>query len=365
MKLAVFIFSYFHIFTFLCPAWAAVPSAMEMRGPFPIMSTPYFKDGAVDCEGLKRELRFVADSGCPGVIWGQSNDAIDLLTRDEKRLCFEACAAAADGLGITLALGANGTNTAELLDIATDIERIADRYPGAKIAMISRPPDNVRTEREVEDAWEALASVAKRPVIFQSFGTPDTPTPSVKLLVRLAERHPDIYGYIKEEAAGFGAVERMYEENAHRPAIKTLMAGWGGWQMLMQMRQCGCEGLVTERCAYAPILGALWRDFENGERGVRLAESFAMFRLLTDQRNFPEGLRGYHLYFLEKEGVFRNRISRQYVNVVVKDAGSFGVGREWKLVDVELTELQKKELDLLYKDMMDFVGKRISRGPSK
>ena len=117
MKLAVFIFSYFHIFTFLCPAWAAVPSAMEMRGPFPIMSTPYFKDGAVECEGLKRELRFVADSGCPGVIWGQSNDAIDLLTRDEKRLCFEACAAAADGLGITLALGANGTNTAELLDI--------------------------------------------------------------------------------------------------------------------------------------------------------------------------------------------------------------------------------------------------------
>ena len=68
-------------------------------------------------------------------------------------------------------------------------------------------------------------------------------------------------------------------------------------------------------------------------------------------------MRGYHLYFLEKEGVFRNRISRQYVNVVVKDAGSFGVGREWKLVDVELTELQKKELDLLYKDMMDFVGK--------
>jgi len=151
---------------------------------------------------------------------------------------------------------------------------------------------------------------------------------------------------------------RRYEENAHRPAIKTLMAGWGGWQMLMQMRQCGCEGLVTERCAYAPILGALWRDFENGERGVRLAESFAMFRLLTDQRNFPEGLRGYHLYFLEKEGVFRNRISRQYVNVEVKDAGSFGVGRKWKLVDVKLTELQKKELDLLYRDMMDFVNKR-------
>lgn len=339
-------------------ALMAIPCVTDMRGPFPIMSTPYFEDGSIDLEALKREARFVSDSGCPGCIWGQSNDAIDLLTREEKRMCFEACAEAVEGLGVTLALGANGTNTAEMLEVAADIERAAMRHPRTKIAMISRPPDDVRTEGEIENAWEALASVAKRPVIFQTFGTRNTPTPSVELLVRLAERHPDIYGYIKEEASGYGAVERMHEENRHRPALKTLMAGWGGWQMLMQMRHCGCEGLVTERCAYAPVLGVIWRDFERGERGVRLAESFAMFRLLADQRNFPEGLRGYHLYFLEKEGVFRNRISRQYRNAVVKDAGSFGVEREWKLVDVALTDLQKRELDLLYRDMMDFVKER-------
>ena len=334
---------------------AAVPSVKEMKGPFPIMSTTYFKDGSVDCEGLKREARFVHESGCPGCIWGQSNDAIDLLTADEKFRCFEACAEAVEGLDITLALGANGTNTTELVEIAAEIERVAARHPSARIAMISRPPDDVRSQTDIERAWEALATVAKRPVIFQTFGTPDTPTPDVSLLVRLAERHPDIYGYIKEEASGYGAVERMYEENRHRPALKTLMAGWGGWQMLMQMRHCGCEGLVTERCAYAPVIAAIWRDYVRGERGYKLAESFAMFRLLCDQRNFPEGLRGYHLYLLEKEGVFMNRLSRQYRQVEVKDAGSFGVGREWELVNVELTDLQKKELDLLYDDMMAFV----------
>lgn len=337
---------------------AAVPSAAQMRGPFPIMSTAYFADGSIDYESLKKEAQYVANSGCPGCIWGQSNDAVDLLTREEKRASFEACAEALEGFDITLALGANGTNTIEMLEIAADIERTAARHPRTRIAIVSRPPDDVRSEAEIESAWDALATVARRPVIFQTFGTPDTPTPSVELLVRLAKRHPEIYGYIKEEAAGYGAVERMYEENKHRPALKTLMAGWGGWQMLMQMRHCGCEGLVTERCAYAPILGALWRDFERGERGVKLAESFAMFRLLADQRNFPEGLRGYHLYFLEKAGVFKNRISRQYKKAVVKDAGSFGVGREWKIVDVKLTDLQKKELDCLYKDMTDFVKNR-------
>ena len=29
-----------------------------------------------------------------------------------------------------------------------------------------------------------------------------------------------------------------------------------------------------------------------------------MYRLLIDQRNMPGGLRGYSLYFLNKEGVF-------------------------------------------------------------
>ena len=335
---------------------AVVPSVQQMKGMFPIMSTTYFEDGAVEYEGLKRETAFVAASGCPGVIWGQSNDAIDLLTREEKRRCFEACASAAEGLDITLALGANGTNTAEMLEIAADIEAVAARHPKTRLAMISRPPDDVRSQEDIEKAWGALATVAKRPVIFQTYGTKETPTPEVMLLVRLAERHPEIYGYIKEEAAGYGAVERMQEENRHRPTLKTLMAGWGGWQLLLQMRHCGCEGLVTERCAYAPLLGKLWSVYKSGNRGVRLAEAFAMFRLLCDQRNFPDGLRGYHLYLLEKEGVFRNRVSRQYKNADVKDAGSFGTGHEWKLETVKLNALQMEELDLLYEDMMDYVA---------
>ena len=61
-----------------------VPTPSDMRGPFPIMSTPYFEDGAVDYDGLAREVKWVADCGCPGVIWCQSNDAVDLLSTEEK-----------------------------------------------------------------------------------------------------------------------------------------------------------------------------------------------------------------------------------------------------------------------------------------
>ena len=335
---------------------AVIPSPRDIRGPFPIMSTPYFKDGAVDYDALAREVEWVDRCGTPGAIWCQSNDAIDLLTFEEKVKGFETCAKAAEGKRVVLTLGADGTNTAEMVRLAVEIERIAAAHPTAKIAMISRPPDDVRSEAEIERAWDELAKVARRPVIFQTYGTEKTPTPSVELLVRLARNHPEIYGYVKEEAAGYSAVERMQKLSAAKPVIKTAMAGWGGSQWLIQLRQCGCEGLVTERAAVAPVLAEMWRRYERGERGLPLAEAYAMFRLLCDLQNFPPGLRGYQLYFFEKEGIFSNRLSRQYVKDRVTEGGSFGTGHEWKLVDVKLDERQKAELDLLYDEMFAFAG---------
>ena len=338
-----------------------VPTPSDMRGPFPILSTPFFEDGEIDYDGLVREVNFVDESGCPGGIWGQANTTVDLTSREEKSKAFEVCAKAAEGRRITMTFGANGTNVTEMLELAAEIEQVAARHPSAKIAMISRPPDDVRSEEDIEKAWDALAAVARRPVIFQTYGTSHTPTPSVNLLIRLAKRHPAIYGYVKEEASGFEANERMLVENAAKPTIKTVFAGWGGWQWLLQLRQCGAEGLVTERCAYAPLLGEIWRLYEAGERGVKLASAYAMYRLLIDQRNFPSGLRGYSLYLLQKEGIFTSTVSRQYVNAEVTEGGSFGLNTEWKLEKLELTDLQKKELDALYLDMMEFVtGKRQS-----
>ena len=333
----------------LCALLAAVPSADEMCGPFPIMSTPYFEDGRVDYDGLKREADWLVRCGTPGAIWCQSNDAIDLLTTEEKLCGFEACAAAFEGAPTVLALGANGTNATEMLEIAAEIERVASRHAKTKIAMVSRPPDDVRTEAELEKAWDALGGVAKRPVIFQTYCSDKTPTPSVEMLIRLAKRHPAVFGYVKEEAAGNSANERMIKENAAKPAIKRVFSGWGGWQWLYQLRQCGSEGLVTERVAYAPLLMRIWREYLCGDRDGKLTEAFAMYRLLIDQRNFPGGgLRDYSLYFLEKEGVFRNRVSRRYADAKETEGGSFGSGRKWKLDTVEISDRQKKELDLLY-----------------
>ena len=335
---------------------SGVSPCYTLEGPFPILSMTYFDDGAIDFGSLAAQVRFVAKSGCPGVIFGQSNDSVDLLSWEERTNAFEVCASVVEGLPLVLGLGANGTNTAHMLEIAAAVERVAVAHPAASICIVSRPPNDARSQGDIEDAWDALEKVVRRPVIMQTHGARNVPEPSVELMVRLARKHSGVFGYIKEEAAGDSANIRMVAENAAKPTIKNVFSGWGGWQWLYQLRRCGSGGLITERVAYAPLLGEIWRAYKAGDND-RLVAAYAMYRLMIDQRNFPGGLRGYSLYLLRKEGLCRSLVSRQYQHREVTEGGTFGWGDGWKLETFDLSESQKEELDALYGDMVRFVGK--------
>lgn len=329
----------------------------RMRGPFPILSTPYNEDGSVDYESLGRGVLFTVKNKCPGVIWCQSNDSIDLLTFEEKVRGYETCAKVMEGRKEVVALGANGKDKAQMLKEAAAIEEVAKRHPTANIAMIARPPDTGKTLEEVEEYYEALAQVAKRPVIIQTVVNNTCPSPTVEMLIRLAKKHPAIYGYIKEESGGDKANENMRREVAAKPAIHTVYSAWGGWQWLYQSRRCGSEGLITERCAYAPLLGYIWEQMEARDPKSTLTAAYALFRLLIDMRGFPGGLRGYSLYYLQRQGVFKTTVSRQYMKAEKKEQGTVAVGdnTKWRLEKLQLTDMQKAELDECYDDMLHFV----------
>ena len=329
----------------------------RMRGPFPIMTTPYLSDGAVDYESLKREALFVLRSGCPGVVWCQSNDAVDLLSFEEKVRGYETLARALQGANITLALGCNGKDAEQMLREAKAVEGVAARFPSARIAIISRPPANGKTQDDIRSYYERLAEVARRPVIIQSYVNKTCPPPEVRLLIDLARRHPDVFGYVKEESEGNRANERMVEEVAAKPEMHVIYSAWGGWQWLYQSRRCGSEGLITERCAYAPLLAYIWKRMENGDADGTLTQAFALYRLLIDQRGFPRGdMRGYALHYFKRLGIFSTTLTRQYKKAKVKEQGIVADGSEsgWRLEELILSDRQKAELDECYDDMMRF-----------
>ncbi|MFC5454232.1 dihydrodipicolinate synthase family protein [Prosthecobacter fluviatilis] len=279
----------------------------RVRGPFPILSTPFTESGAVDYEVLANQARFVDWGGCPGMIWPQSGDSVDLLTMEEKLRGMEVLAETSRSFKTSaLCLGVQGRDTAEMLVYARHAEKLAPA------AIISRPPDSGRTEEDLRQYWRALAEVAQRPVIFQTTGgvAYKGPVPSVKLMIELAKEFPH-FGYIKEEAAPI--IARTRELCAAKPVIRRVFSARGAHGWLFESH-LGTEGLITERAVYADVLTRLWQLMDSGQDADTVRDIHAKLLLLFNLgQHLPGGdLRGFQLHLWKKRGVFKNMISRQY-----------------------------------------------------
>jgi len=278
----------------------------RIRGPFPILSTPFTEAGEVDFEVLTRQARFVEWGGCPGMIWPQSGDSVDLLTTEEKLRGMEVLAETSRNSRTALCLGVQGKDTEEMLVFARHAEKLAPA------AFISRPPDSGRTEDDLRQYWRALAAATQRPVILQTTGgvAYKGPVPSVRLLIELAREFPHL-GYIKEEAAP--VIPRTRELLAARPPIRRVFSSRGAHGWLYESR-LGTEGLISERAVYADVLTRIWELQQSGADPATWRDMHAKLLLLINLGNHLPGgdLRGFQLHLWKKRGVFRNMISRQY-----------------------------------------------------
>ena len=278
----------------------------RVRGPFPILSTPFLASGAVDYDVLAREAKFVDWCGSPGMIWPQSGDSVDLLTVEEKLRGMEVLAEATRGGRSALCLGVQGKDTEEMLVFAKHVEKLAP------VAIISRPPDSGKSEDDLCHYWRALAAVAKRSVIIQTSGgfAYKGPAPSIKLLIELARESP-YFGYVKEETSPI--VLNMKELVAAKPVIKRVFSAMGGFGWLDEAR-VGSEGLITERAVYADLLVRIWELMQSGSDPATLRDAFSKLLLMLNLKETIPGnqLRGFHLYIWKKRGVFKNMLSREY-----------------------------------------------------
>lgn len=276
----------------------------RFRGPFPILSTPFTKDGAVDFEVLARSARFMDWCGSQGMIWPQSNDSIDLLTQDEKLEGMEVLSRASANLKTTaLCLGVQGRDTDEMLVFARHAKKLAP------LAVISRPPDTGTTQEELRRYWRALAQViTDRPVMIQTTARTGGIAPSTALLIELAREFPN-FGFVKEES---NPVIARTRELLASPAIRSVFSARGAYGWLYESR-LGTEGLVTERSAYADVLAAIWRLMRSGTEPSKLKDAYARLLLMLNlEHTHPGNLRGYSLHLLNLRGVFNNMVSREY-----------------------------------------------------
>lgn len=311
---------------------AADTADPRVQGPYLILSTPFTASGEVDFDALTREARYVDWCGCPGMIWPQSGDSVDLLATEEKLRGMEVLAKAAGNFRSALCLGVQGKDTADMLVYAEHAEKLA------QTAMISRPPDSGTTEDDLRQYWRALASVTKRPVILQTTGglAYKGPSPSLDLLTELARDFLN-FGYVKEEAGA--VIPRTRALLAARPPIRRVFGARGGLGWLYELR-LGVEGLITERAVYADVLTRIWELHQHGTDPDAMRDAYSKFLLMTNLSVTHPGdsLRGVQLYLWKKRGVFQNMISRHYgPGTTVPESPIFS---ELELSEKEIAEIE-------------------------
>ena len=314
----------------LCTIFAAA----GIGGVFPLLCTPYVEDGSIDCETLAKEAAFVADCGADGIIWPAANDAMKFLSPEEERRGLEAIAAMLDDRDVWFSPCCPGTNTTDMLRRVAAANEISAKRPGLKMTMLVRMVNDAKCDEDYARQYDTLAAATKLPVIIQTYNG-KSPMPSAKVLVDLAKRHPDTYGWFKVEGTGGGIVPCARELVAAKPIVKTVFTGWGGRDWLYHYRRVGTRGVITQRPMYIDLMVKTWRALECGDKSAdELFAKFMYLRNLEDALPAPE-MRGWNLYVLKRRGVFRNTLSRTRK----RDDGS------WEVAEASLSVADRAEVD--------------------
>jgi 4-hydroxy-tetrahydrodipicolinate synthase len=304
-----------------------------MRGVFIILNTPFTATGEVDWDDLKREVDFVDRSGCEGVVWPQGSSGVTTLTRDERLHGMSLLGDLARTHRVTVVLGVQGKDTAEMLEYAAHAERV-----GAE-AMIAMPPTTGRSMADYETYFRALGGATRRPIVVQTSGGAKGLSPSVDVIVALAHAFPHM-GYVKEESEPL--IARMQAELAARPAMKGIFGASLGTGWLYEMR-LGLDGIITGMGMYADLMARTWQMHEAG-RHDEVRDAYSRFLLM---RNLNEAIPGTDLYVMKKRGIFKTTVRRTSA-----PAG----GAPAKLTEFTPSTIERDEIEYRFAALKPYLG---------
>lgn len=311
----------------------AAGAAKPMRGVFIILNTPFTTSGEVDWEDLEREVAFVDRGGCHGVVWPQGSSSVATLTREERLRGMELLARTVQGKRVTLALGVQGKDTAEMLDYTRRANALGSD------AVIAMPPTTGRSLDDYRAYFRALGGATTRPTIVQTSGGARDLYPSVELIVELAKEFPHM-AYVKEESPPL--LERMQAELAARPVMQGIFGASFATGFLYEMR-LGLDGVVTGMGMYADLMARMWNLHEQKQYD-QVRDAYSRFLLM---RNLNESIPGTDLFVMKKRGIFKTAVRRT-------SAPAPGVPA--KLTEVKPTPTELEEIEYRLAALKPFLG---------
>ena len=234
----------------------------QLRGLFPIGSTPFMEGDKLDLESLAGEVSFCNRAGVHGFVWPQIASGWSTLSEPERIAGAEAILAAGKGGATALVIGVQ-SKTANL----QEVERYAKHaVKNGADALVSLPPPGVADEKVLLDYYQQVGKMTDLPLIVQTIENM-----SVDLVVEIFKTVPTVR-HVKDEAnPGGGALGRITEIRKRTNDEMKVFSGQGVRTMITEM-ELGFSG----HCPVVALADVYAAAFDLWHAGKR-REAFDMF----------------------------------------------------------------------------------------
>lgn len=276
-----------------CAAGGDTVSA-RIAGVLPVLLMSYSPSGAVDEEGLHRQVDHIFEAGCQGFVVGQVSEVLR-LTSAERRRVAELCGTATRGRGVSVM-----STGAESAEAAIELSRHAQSV-GVDALLVMHPATLALDDDEMVAYFAEVIRAVDLPVIVHHAKSFARQPLSIASQVRLLEEFgPDRVLFKPEASPTPVRVSRLRDATGGRARI---FEGDGG-MMLLDCHRRGLAGAIPAT-EVAGIVAMLWRLLESGRRAEAEPIGHRLAYLMCHMMTSVDGYASIAKHLLRRRGIIR------------------------------------------------------------
>ncbi len=231
---------------------------MILHGCFVALATPFTKDGAVDENGLRKNIEFLIESGVAGIVpCGTTGESATLSWEEHNRVVDVALSQAKGRVQVIAGAGSNNTN--ESIEAAKHA-----KVNGAQAILCITPYYNKPTQEGLYQHYKMISKVNVPMVVYNVPGRTGV-NMSAETVERLCEFKNIIA--VKEASGNLVQISEIHRRCGDRLTILS-----GDDALTLPILACGGKGVIS-------VVGNIWPQkmvaminaFQNGNLEAALA----------------------------------------------------------------------------------------------
>jgi 4-hydroxy-tetrahydrodipicolinate synthase len=273
----------------------------DTRGVYAIAPTPFFPDGALDLDSLRRLIDFYEETGVDGLtLLGNMGEAPKLTMPEAVRVV----AAVVGRTALPVVVGVSAPGFASMKALADEVMELS-----ASGVMVG-PPSTLRTDDQIVAYYEQVAEAlgGDVPIVVQDYPLMFSVVMSVNVIRRLARDVPSVVMLKHEDWPGLEKISaiRAAEAAGEMPRL-SILCGNGGLFLDFEIQR-GADGAMTGYC-FPELLVDVVRLAAEGQTDDLHARFDAHLPLIRYEQQVGTGL-AVRKYIMRRRGLLQSDAQR-------------------------------------------------------